>query len=49
MIVNNRFIEFYMMLKAFIPTEIIIIFLTGLIYYIITILKGDNNAKKGHK
>ena len=49
MIVDNRFIEFFMLLKAFIPNEIIIVILTGLIYYIITILKGDNNAEKGHK
>lgn len=49
MIVNNRFLEFWQILTTFLPFEVLIIFLGGLSYYIITILIGDTNVKKGRK
>jgi hypothetical protein len=41
----NKFIEFYQILLAVIPFEIVVIVLAGIVFYIIEVLKGEKNVE----
>lgn len=43
---SNKFIEFYQIMTAFIPYEVLIIILAGIIFLLWSILKEGKNDNK---